>query len=101
MWTASTGTVRGYVVEISDDSGATYKFIYNVAGDVTQLALDDKCAYGITYSFRVSAWNEAGISGPSDAISWKRPGYEPPADAPLPTVNAGPAPAAPDGSEVQ
>ena len=82
----------GYLVEMAPEveEGAelvwTYK--YNVAGDVTSLNLDDKIPYLKTFSFRVSAYNAAGVSTPCPAISWTRPGYIPPEDVTLPEVVA-------------
>lgn len=98
-WDASTGTVEGYVVEISQDGGGSYPYIY-VVTDGQRLALDDKCEFNTTYTFRVSAYNASGISEPCPAISWYRPPYEPPAENPLPLVNTGPVPPAPDNTNV-
>ena len=97
MWDAPVGVVNGYIVEISDDNGATWQYIYGT--DAPGLPLDDKCAFGKTYSFRVSAFNNAGISQPTEPLTWTRPAYEPPADNQLPIVNNGPG-ATPQGTQV-
>ena len=97
-WTPSTGTVEGYVVEISTDGGATYPFVY-VITDGIGLNLDDKCEFNTTYTFRVSAVNAAGVSLPSPSLSWYRPPYEPPAEVALPVVNNGPG-ETPQGTQV-
>jgi hypothetical protein len=89
MWDNSTGTVEGYLVEISDDNGETWKYIY--ATDTPGLNLDDKAAFNRTYMFRVSAFNAAGVSAPTEPLTWTRPAYTPPAENPLPVVNNGPA----------
>jgi len=88
MWDTSTGTVDGYLVEISIDDGATWAYLYGT--DTPGLNLDNKCAYGQAYKFRVSAFNAAGVSAPCPPISWVRPPYTPPPDRPMPVVNIGP-----------
>ena len=88
MWDASTGNPDGYLVEISDDGGTTWTYIYGT--DTPGLNLDDKCAFGATYQFRVSSFNQAGVSQPCAPLEWTRPAYAPPADNPLPVVNNGP-----------
>jgi len=97
-WDQSTGVVEGYVAEISTDGGATYPYVY-VITDGTRLNLDDKCEFNTTYTFRVSAFNPAGISAPCPSISWYRPPYEPPTEVPLPIVNNGPG-TTPQGTQV-
>jgi len=98
MWDNSTGTVNGYLVEISTDNGATWNYIYGT--DTPGLPLDDKCAFGATYMFRVSAFNQAGVSAPCAPLTWTRPAYEPPANNELPAVNNGPT-STPTGTNVQ
>ena len=98
VWDASTGNPDGYVVEISEDGGSTWPFNYSTTE--TRLPLDDKCNFNATYSFRVSAYNAAGISAPCEPLTWTRPPYLPPADNPLPAVNTGP-PADVGGPSVQ
>lgn len=85
--TEANGEVAGYIVEISEDGGETWPFLYNVEPSETpSLTLDDKAQYLQEYSFRVSAWNAAGVSEPSPAISWTRPGFAPPDTVGLPPV---------------
>ena len=100
-WDAPAGSVDGYLVEISDDEGATWAYNYTVAGDVTALNLDDKCAFMTSYRFRVSAFNAAGISPPCDPVSWTRGAYTPPPDNPLPAVTGGQQPGIVSGAAVQ
>lgn len=93
VWDASTGTVDGYTVEISTDAGATWGYWYVLLGNATrEINLDNKCAYGQSYQFRVRAFNQAGVSAPTAPLTWTRPQYEPPTDNPLPLVETGPVP---------
>jgi len=99
-WDHSTGTVEGYVIEISTDGGTSYPYVYVVGGDTAILALDDKCEFNTTYTFRVSAFNPAGISTPCPSLSWYRPPFEAPTENHLPAVNNGPT-STPTGANVQ
>ena len=99
VWDPSSGTVDGYLVEISTDGGATWAYRYAVIE--TQLDLNDKCQFNTGYQFRVSAYNNAGISAPCDPITWSRPPYTPPADNPLPPVNGGVQPGTVAGAGVK
>ena len=99
IWNPSTGSPQGYIVDISTDAGVTWPYRYVVSTE--DLMLDDKCQFGKTYQFRVSAYNVAGVSEPSESLAWTRPGYVPPIEAPLPAVNDGTRPDLVGGLNVQ
>ncbi|MFO7709901.1 MAG: fibronectin type III domain-containing protein [Desulfobacterales bacterium] len=86
----ATGNPTGYLIEVSLDAGATWPFHYTLPATQTTFPLDDKCGFGRSYHFRAYAFNVAGVSAPSNTVSWNRPAYAPPADTSLPAVEQGP-----------
>ncbi len=89
VWQEGTGDgapTEGYIVDVSTDGAVTFPFHYTVSEPV--LALDDKTSHGQEYVFKISAYNAAGRSAPTESLTWTRPPFVPPTDAPLPPINA-------------
>ena len=100
VWNPCTGA-DGYIVQISDDNQATWKYLYVTLGETPcELFLDNKIPFGATVHFRVKSFNGGGESNPSDTLVWDRGSYKAPAEVPMPEVNGG-VPNQPNGLNVQ
>ena len=92
VWDASTGQVDGYIVYFGPTSGDHAQFHYDV-GTPTTCDIDLlNLVPGTEYTFTVRAYNSAGESGDSNAVTYTRPAYSPPANV-LPTSVDIPEPA--------
>jgi len=74
---------------VSDGSNVTYADIES----------NLQLGYDITYDIYLTAYDEAGESGPSNTVSFSRSGYSPPADSLPPPVGSVPSDASGLGIE--
>lgn len=92
VWDAPTGgsVPDGYVVFFKDvATGTIYSKTVTGATQVDMALLN--VAPGKAYDYYVTAYNVAGMSGPSNIVTDTRPAYVPPADSlPPTTVNVPP-----------
>ena len=92
VWDASTGAVDGYIVYFGPTAGDHAQFHYDVGTPTTcDLGLLNLVP-GTSYTFTVRAYNTAGESGDSNAVTYTRPAYSPPVNV-LPAATDVPAPA--------
>ena len=87
-WDASIGA-DGYTAYFTD---GTKNYNYTIIGQVNTTASFDTLhiPYGIEITYYVTAYNEAGESGPSNTVTYTRGAYVPPEDS-LPDASLEPS----------
>ncbi|HKI55406.1 MAG TPA: fibronectin type III domain-containing protein, partial [Anaerolineales bacterium] len=75
-WTDNSGNEDGFVIERSDDGGATWNQVGQTAADVVAFS-DTTVIPGATYDYQVYAFNANGNSAPSNSVQANVPNVAP------------------------
>ncbi len=68
-WSGATGVIVGYRIERSTDGGATWPTVFNVVDPNAASYSDLTVQPSTTYTYRVIAYNNVGLSAPSNTAT--------------------------------